>query len=172
MRWFRESRRFRAFIAIVVALAIWVVAVDVAFAEPPTAGQEPVAEDAGFFQLLWQNLFNSRGLLNILSKPEFMSLAFIALNVIVFVETGLLIGFFLPGDSLLVTAGVACYLAEWNLPMLLLTLSLSAILGDSVGYSIGFKAGPKIFNREKSFFFKKDHLLKAQEFYEDRKSVV
>ena len=55
---------------------------------------------------------------------------------------------------------------EWNLPLLLVSLSLSAIVGDSIGYSIGFKAGPKIFTREKSFFFNKDHLLKAQQFYE------
>src|SRR2546427_12640079 len=87
----------------------------------------------------------------------------VALIVIVFVETGLLIGFFLPGDSLLVTAGVVCSIADWNLALLLSTLSLSAIIGDSMGYSIGYKAGPKIFNREKSWLFKKDHLLKAKE---------
>lgn len=124
------------------------------------------ADDANFFQLLWQNLFNSRGLLELLRRPEFMILSFVALNIIVFTETGLLIGFFLPGDSLLVTAGVACEIAGWNLTLLLVTLSLSAIVGDSVGYAIGYKTGPKIFNREKSWFFKKDHLLKAQEFYE------
>src|SRR4029077_15562398 len=97
---------------------------------------------------------------------EFAVAAFIVLNIIVFVETGLLIGFFLPGDSLLVTAGFVAYDCVWNVPLLLGTLSLSAIVGDSVGYSIGFKTGPKIFCREKSFFFKKDHLLKCQAFYE------
>jgi membrane-associated protein len=127
----------------------------------PAGGEEP-----GFFQRLLENLFNSRGLLETLSRPEYTTLAFVALNLIVFTETGLLIGFFLPGDSLLVTAGVACQLAGWPLPLLLLTLSASAIIGDSVGYGIGWRAGPRIFNREKSLFFKKDHLLKAQDFYE------
>jgi membrane-associated protein len=123
-------------------------------------------EEPGFFWKLLQNLFNSQQLLETLKDPRYTLLAFVALNLIVFVETGLLIGFFLPGDSLLVTAGVACYVADWNLPLLLGTLCVSAIVGDSVGYSIGFKAGPRIFNRENSWFFKKDHLLKAQEFYE------
>jgi len=73
----------------------------------------------------------------------------------------------LPGDSLLVTAGlVAAGPCNWNVPLLLCTLSLSAIIGDSVGFAIGFKTGPKIFCREKSFFFHKDHLLKAQAFYQ------
>src|SRR5687768_12030643 len=124
------------------------------------------AEKPSFFMQILQNLFNSRGLLNTLKQPEFAVAAFVALNIIVFVETGLLIGFFLPGDSLLVVAGVVCFLADWPLPLLLATLSVSAIVGDSLGYSIGYKAGPKIFNRERSWLFKKDHLLKAQEFYE------
>src|SRR5205085_1181805 len=89
-------------------------------------------------------------------------------NVIVLVETGLLVGFFLPGDSLLVTAGLIAANPQcgWSVPLLLVTLSLSAIVGDSVGYSIGYKTGPRIFCREKSWFFNKDHLLKAQAFYE------
>jgi membrane-associated protein len=116
-------------------------------------------------QAILATLFNSREFLETLGRPEFTVAAFIVLNLIVFTETGLLIGFFLPGDSLLVTAGIVCWGSGWNLPLLLFTLSLSAIIGDTIGYSIGFKTGPKIFNREKSFFFHKDHLLKAQEFY-------
>jgi membrane-associated protein len=112
------------------------------------------------------NLFNSQALMEVLTRPEFMVAAFVALNLIVFTETGLLIGFFLPGDSLLVTAGLVCYLAGWPLGWLLLTLCIAAIVGDSVGYSIGYKAGGTIFNRPDSWWFKKDHLLKAQEFYE------
>ena len=54
----------------------------------------------------------------------------------------------------------------WNLPLLMTTVSLSAIVGDTIGYSIGYKSGPLIFNREKSWFFKKDHLVHAQAFYE------
>jgi membrane-associated protein len=103
-----------------------------------------------------------------LGKPQYSIPAFIALNVIVFVETGLLIGFFLPGDSLLVITGLICANPScgWPMPLLLVTLSASAILGDTVGYWIGYSTGPKIFSREKSFFFHKDHLLKAQQFYE------
>lgn len=119
--------------------------------------------------LVWdivKNIFDMTELMKVLSRPECMVAGFIILNIIVFVETGLLIGFCLPGDSLLVTAGIVCYMAEWNLPLLLGTLSLSAIVGDSLGYSIGYKAGPRIFTREKSLWFNKDHLLAAQSFYE------
>jgi membrane-associated protein len=132
----------------------------------PIAGQ--VAEEPGFVWQLLANLFNSHALMELLSRPEYATAAFLALNVIVFVETGLLVGFFLPGDSLLVTAGLIASnpVCGWNLPLLLVTLCLSAIVGDTIGYTIGFKTGPKIFSREKSFFFNKDHLLKAQQFYE------
>jgi membrane-associated protein len=141
---------------------------------PVLAGSEPslesgtpaAAEDENFFVQVFNNLFNSRGLMNVLKQPQYTLLAFVALNLIVFVETGLLVGFCLPGDSLLVTAGLVCAGSEWSLPLLLITLSLAAIVGDSVGYTIGFKTGPKIFCRENSLFFHKDHLLKAQQFYE------
>jgi membrane-associated protein len=122
----------------------------------------------GFAQELFDNLFNSQRLMKTLEKPQYKLAAFVAVNLIVFVETGLLVGFFLPGDSLLVITGLVCA-TSWNAPLLLLllvTVSLAAIIGDSIGYSIGYKTGPKIFSREKSFFFHKDHLLKAQQFYE------
>src|SRR4029079_9077799 len=92
-----------------------------------------------------------------------------------------LVGFFLPGDSLLVTAGIVFHnliavqgCSPWLLPPLLVTLCVSAIVGDSVGYGIGRKAGPRLFNRERSFFFRKEYLLMAQAFYEGHggKTVV
>jgi membrane-associated protein len=152
-------------------------------AQQPTVQAAPEvngapAEEPGFFSQLLKNLFNSRELMKLLSQPKYTLLAFVALNLIIFTETGLLFGFFLPGDSLLVTAGVVCYATQaqalaagdpsggWNLPLLLGTLCVAAVVGDSVGYTIGFNAGPKLFTREKSWLFKKDHLLKAQEFYE------
>jgi membrane-associated protein len=148
----------------------WIsLAVLMATASPAFAlAQEPAAEQPNFFVQVLQNLFDSRGLMKTLGQPEFTIAAFIALNVIVFVETGLLIGFCLPGDSLLVTAGLVASnpLCGWNLPLLLATLCLAAICGDSIGYAIGFKTGPRIFCRQESFFFHKGHLLKAQEFYE------
>jgi membrane-associated protein len=90
----------------------------------------------------------------------------ITLAVIVFVETGLLVGFFLPGDSLLVTAGVFAARGDLNIWTLNVALSLAAIIGDSVGYSIGRKAGPKIFTRENSLFFHRKHLVTTKEFYD------
>ena len=88
------------------------------------------------------------------------------LIVIVFIETGLLVGFFLPGDSLLVTAGIFAATGDLNLWTLNIALSLAAIIGDSVGYGIGAKTGPKIFTRENSLFFNRKHLISAKKFYE------
>jgi len=116
-------------------------------------------------QEVFANLFNSKALMDVLARPEMTIAAFIALNVIVFTETGLLIGFFLPGDSLLVTAGLCAYSTGWNLPLLIGTLCASAIIGDSVGYAIGYRTGPRIFNRPQSRLFRRDHLLAAQDFY-------
>jgi len=148
--------------AIVALTASYALAQAAGEANPPHVGEESVLT---LIMQMVSNLFNSRELLNILKRPELTVTAFIVLNLIVFVETGLLI-FCLPGDSLLVTAGVACYLAEWNLFLLLGTLCLAAILGDSVGYAIGLRTGPKIFSREGSWLFKKEHLLQAHAFYE------
>lgn len=88
------------------------------------------------------------------------------LIAIVFAETGLLVGFFLPGDSLLVTAGVFAAAGHLSISTLLVSLTLAAIVGDQLGYYIGARTGPVIFNREDSFFFKRAHLLRAKEFYE------
>jgi len=89
-----------------------------------------------------------------------------ALAAIVFVETGLLVGFFLPGDSLLVTAGIFAARGDLDIVTLNVCLSLAAIIGDSVGYSIGRRTGPKIFSREDSLLFHRRHLLSAKRFYE------
>ena len=89
-----------------------------------------------------------------------------AIAVIVFTETGLFVGFFLPGDSLLVTAGIFAARGDLDIWTLNIVLSLAAIIGDTVGYSIGARTGPKIFTREDSLFFHRKHLLHAKEFYE------
>jgi membrane-associated protein len=92
---------------------------------------------------------------------------YIGLTAIIFAETGLLIGFFLPGDSLLVTAGLLAAttgaLDVWLLGML---LSVASILGNTVGYAIGKTAGARLFTREDSLLFNKKHLFRAHEFYE------
>lgn len=90
----------------------------------------------------------------------------LVLIAIVFVETGLLVGFFLPGDSLLVTAGIFAAHGHLEMMTLNIALSLAAIAGDSVGYAIGVRTGPKIFNRQESFLFNRKHLISAKEFYD------
>lgn len=86
--------------------------------------------------------------------------------VIVFVETGLFVGFFLPGDSLLVTAGIFAASGHLDLTWLLVLASICAVVGDQVGYLIGRSAGHALYKRDDSMFFKKKHLQKAHEFYE------
>ena len=87
-------------------------------------------------------------------------------TAIVFAETGLLVGFFLPGDSLLVTAGVFAAADMLDIRVLLSVVTLAAVIGDQVGYYIGYRTGPIIFRREDSLFFKKQHLIRAHNFYE------
>jgi membrane-associated protein len=94
-----------------------------------------------------------------------------ALTAIIFAETGLLVGFFLPGDSLLVTAGLYCTSVAGEQPLLnIVWLNLAAmtaaIVGDTVGYWLGAKTGPKLFTREQSLFFSRKHLLRTRDFYE------
>lgn len=89
------------------------------------------------------------------------------LFIIVFSETGLLVGFFLPGDSLLVVAGFMAATTDLlDVWQVLFWLSVAAIVGDSVGYMIGRKAGKALYEREQSRWFRKDHLLKTKAFYE------
>jgi membrane-associated protein len=92
----------------------------------------------------------------------------VGLAAIIFTETGLLIGFFLPGDSLLVTAGLLSSQPDFGLNVYLLgvVLTIAAIVGDSVGYKIGQVTGPRIFTREESLLFRRAHLYRAQAFYE------
>lgn len=86
--------------------------------------------------------------------------------IIVFVETGLFVGFFLPGDSLLVTAGIFAASGHLSLTWLLVLASICAVVGDQVGYLIGRSAGHALYKRDDSMFFKKRHLQKAHDFYE------
>ncbi|HUO33640.1 MAG TPA: VTT domain-containing protein [Candidatus Acidoferrum sp.] len=86
--------------------------------------------------------------------------------LIVFAETGLFVGFFLPGDSLLVTAGVFAGAGSLQLSWLLISVTLCAIAGDQLGYWIGRRTGLALYKREDSRFFKKKHLERAHEFYE------
>lgn len=93
---------------------------------------------------------------------------------IIFAETGLLVGFFLPGDSLLFTAGFFASQGYVSLAGLLIGTFLAAILGDTVGYALGKKIGPSIFKKEDSFFFNKKNIERAQIFYEKhgKKTII
>src|SRR3954462_1992718 len=107
--------------------------------------------------------------------PELVQWAgLVGLAIIIFSETGLLVGVFLPGDSLLVTAGLLAARGYLNIFTLIPTLTVAAILGNSVGHFIGRATGPRIFNREESLFFNKKHAIRAHEFYEKhgRKTIV
>lgn len=85
---------------------------------------------------------------------------------IVFAETGLFLGFFLPGDSLLFVAGILAGQQFFSLPILIFGLFVSAVVGNLFGYEFGRRIGPKLFSRDDSLIFKKAHALKAQGFYD------
>jgi membrane-associated protein len=91
---------------------------------------------------------------------------YVGMCFIIFAETGLLVGFFLPGDSLLVSAGLFASTGDLNILYLNLLLIPSAILGNAAGYWIGYKSGPRLFKREQSLLFRKDYLIKTKEFYD------
>lgn len=90
----------------------------------------------------------------------------LGLFLIIFAESGLFFGFFLPGDSLLFTAGLLASQGFLNIYFLVILMFLGATLGDTVGYWFGVKVGPKIFNKEDSFFFNKKHIERTKNYYE------
>jgi membrane-associated protein len=90
----------------------------------------------------------------------------IGMFAIIFAETGLLFGIFLPGDSLLVTAGLLASQGVFEIWVLLPLLTVAAIAGNQCGYQIGKATGPRIFNRENSRFFNRKHVVRAHDFYE------
>lgn len=94
------------------------------------------------------------------------SAGYLGLILIIFAETGLLVGFFLPGDSLLIAAGLFAARGDMNIGFLLLFISLAAIVGDATGFYIGKKLGQMLYARKDSFFFRRKHLFEAQKFYE------
>ncbi|MFH0873398.1 MAG: VTT domain-containing protein [Candidatus Komeilibacteria bacterium] len=93
------------------------------------------------------------------------SAGYIGILLSVFAESGLLIGIFLPGDSLLFAAGLLASQGVFNLWWLLLGCFLAAVAGDNVGYSFGHKVGPRIFTREDSWLFRREYITKTQNFY-------
>lgn len=109
---------------------------------------------------------------SILNPVEIIkSVGYIGIFAIVFAESGLFFGFFLPGDSLLLTAGLLASQNFLNEFILIPIVFIAAVLGDNVGFWFGNKVGPPIFNRPNSRFFKRQNLLKAKEFY-DRHGAI
>lgn len=102
------------------------------------------------------------------------TIGYFGIFAIIFAESGLFIGFFLPGDSLLFTAGFLASQGIFNIYFLVLGCFVAAVLGDSVGYAFGQKIGKKLFKKEDSIFFHKDHLRKARVFYEKhgKKTII
>lgn len=103
-----------------------------------------------------------------LLNPEHIitGLGLLGVALALYAETGLLIGFFLPGDTLLFAAGIFAATGYFPLWALFIIASIAAVLGDITGYVLGKKWGPKIFTREESFFFRKKNVYLAQQFYE------
>lgn len=94
------------------------------------------------------------------------AVGYAGLFLIVFAETGLFVGFFLPGDSLLLTAGILAQRGQLELVILIPLLIVAAVVGDATGYLIGRRAGPRLFAREDARFFRRRHLLRARDFFE------
>src|SRR5579864_3744682 len=111
-------------------------------------------------------LTNPERLIQLLSTAMSGWTGYAMLSGIVFAETGLLVGFVLPGDSLLFTIGVVAGAGELNLVVIMLLLVSASMLGDWSGYLINRRAGPAIFNRPDSRFFKQEHLQRTRAFYE------
>lgn len=99
--------------------------------------------------------------------PELIRIGgLVGIVLIVFAETGLMVGFFLPGDSLLVTAGLFAARGDLDIVWLNLLVMAAAILGDATGYWIGLRAGEALYSRPKSLLFRREHLIRTHEFYE------
>lgn len=107
-------------------------------------------------------------------KEILPAIGYLGIFLIVFSESGLLIGFFLPGDSLLFTAGFLASQGIFDIKILALICFIGAVLGDSVGYEFGKKVGRKLFRRPDNFLFKKENLEKAEKFYEKhgKKTII
>ena len=97
-----------------------------------------------------------------------VAVSILGVAAVVFAESGLLIGFFLPGDSLLFTTGflISTGVLNFNIHLAVIALFIAAVAGDSVGYAFGRKAGPKVFNKPDARLFRREYVAQAQEFYE------
>jgi membrane-associated protein len=130
-----------------------------------------------FFRQFWDiiiTLFDPRNLTNpeafklALNQPGVFLAAMTAIACIIFTETGLFVGIFLPGDSLLVTAGLVARLSDWPIQFFIPVLCIAGILGDSTGYWIGRKFGYRLYQKKDTFYFKQKYLKAAHDYYEKK----
>lgn len=112
-----------------------------------------------------RTLTNPEKLIELLTTVLSGPMGYLMLFGIVFAETGLLMGFFLPGDSLLFTVGVVAGAGHLDLVLINVLLMAAAIIGDGVGYYLGRRTGPAIFKRPDSRFFKQEYIRRTEEFY-------
>src|SRR5215831_11403203 len=119
-----------------------------------------------YFLDFYKLLTTPERLIALLSTVMTGWLGYSLLFAIVFSETGLLVGFVFPGDSLLFTVGVVAGAGQLNLVLVALVLILAALCGDTVNYFLGRSIGPRVFSREDSRYFRRDYLLRTQTFYD------
>src|SRR5277367_6008213 len=115
---------------------------------------------------VWRSLTDPDRLIHLLTQVLTGWLGYALLASVVFAETGLLVGLFLPGDSLLFTVGVVCGAGDLDIVKICALLVVVSILGDQSGYFLGYRTGPKIFSRPDSRFFKQEYVTRTQAFYE------
>jgi membrane-associated protein len=115
---------------------------------------------------VWRSLTDPDRLIHLLTQVLTGWLGYALLAGVVFAETGLLVGLFLPGDSLLFTVGVVCGAGDLDIVKICALLVVVSILGDQSGYFLGYRTGPKIFSRPDSRFFKQEYVRRTQAFYE------
>ena len=115
---------------------------------------------------IWRSLTDPERLIRLLSQVITGWAGYALLAAIVFAETGLLVGLFLPGDSLLFTVGVVAGAGELDIVRICTLLTVMSILGDQSGYFLGLRTGPRIFRRKDSLLFKQEYVTRTQEFYE------
>jgi len=114
---------------------------------------------------IWRSLTNPDQLIRLLSQVITGWLGYALLAGIVFAETGLLVGLFLPGDSLLFTVGVVAGSGQLDIVQICLLLTVASIAGDQSGYLLGHRTGPRIFSRRDSLVFKQEYVRRTQAFY-------
>lgn len=114
---------------------------------------------------VWRSLTDPERLIHLLSQVITGWLGYALLAGVVFAETGLLVGLFLPGDSLLFTVGVVCGAGELDIVRICALLTVMSVLGDQSGYFLGYRTGPRIFSRPDSLVFKQEYVTRTQAFY-------